>query len=153
RTGEARAESGDVPGALAVYRRALQFEPSSPELLGRVDALLAEQGTPEERLALYRDALKGATEPARRQQLLHSIGSIERRMGAHAAAVVTYRKALEEDPAGVPAHEALIEIHASRSAWEPLYEELGRRLSYTQGEERAAVELRMAQVSVSSGRL
>src|SRR5262249_26675569 len=106
-----------------------------------------------ERLALYRDALKGATEPARRQELLHSIGSIERRMGDHAAAGVTYRKALEEDPARSTAPEALLEVHRARPAREPPYEELGRRLSHTQGEERAGVELRMAQVSVSSGRL
>jgi tetratricopeptide (TPR) repeat protein len=153
RTGEARAESGDVPGALAVYRRALLFEPSSSELLARLDALLAEQGTPEERLTLYRDALKGSADPARRQELLHSIGSIERRMGDFSAAAATYRKALEEDPAGLTAHEALLEIHAARSAWEPLYEELGRRLALTEGEEHAGIELRMAQVSVSSGRL
>ena len=72
-------ESGDVAGALAVFRRALAFEPSSPELLTRVDALLREQGSPEERLALHRAALEQASDPARRRELYHAIGAIERR--------------------------------------------------------------------------
>src|SRR5690606_11225270 len=49
RVGEEHASAGDVAAALTVYRRALAYEPSSVELINRVDALLQEQGNPEER--------------------------------------------------------------------------------------------------------
>lgn len=78
RVGEENAACGDVAAALAAYRRALAYEPSSNELVQRVDELLREQGNPEERVALYRSSLEQSPPPPRRRQLLHSIGSIER---------------------------------------------------------------------------
>src|SRR5436190_10875467 len=51
-TGEAFAAAGDLERAVELFRRALVFDPGSRELLNRVDRLLAEQGAPEERLAL-----------------------------------------------------------------------------------------------------
>ncbi len=48
RAAEVHAVSGDVPGAIALYRRALAFEPQSSEkLLARIgDDLLRDQGSP-----------------------------------------------------------------------------------------------------------
>ena len=67
--GEAHAAVGDVPAALDAYRRALAFEPQSPDLLGRVDDLLRDQGTPEERIALHRTALETATKDRKARAL------------------------------------------------------------------------------------
>ena len=163
RAGEALVASGDVVGALAVLRRALAFEPSSSELLARVDALLREQGSPGERLALYRAALEQAVDPARRAALLHAIGVIERRdLGDAAAARLTYRLALDESPDDRVAFTALLEIHEAAGAWEDLYAELGRafaRAGHAGGDpqtppanaERAALLRRLAEVAAARG--
>jgi tetratricopeptide (TPR) repeat protein len=152
RAGEALVASGDVAGALAVFRRALAFEPSSPELLARVDELLREQGSPEERLALYRAALDKAEAPARRRELLHAIGAIERRdLGAPQAAVETYRRALAEDPGDRVAFEALLEVFEAEGAWGDLYAELERALGHAAGDDRDALLLRLAEVSAARG--
>ena len=57
---EASVAAGDLAGGIERYRALLQFEPSSPELLARIDELYAEQGNPAERVALYRAALARA---------------------------------------------------------------------------------------------
>ncbi|APR81973.1 DNA double-strand break repair Rad50 ATPase [Minicystis rosea] len=152
RAGEALVASGDVASALAVLRRALAFEPSSPELLARVDDLLREQGRPEERLALHQAALEKAGDLARRRALLHAIGAIELRdLGSPAAAAATYRRALAEDPADRVAFEALLAVHESTGAWEDLHAELASARARAAGEERAALLLRMAEVSAARG--
>ncbi len=150
--GEALVQSGDVTGALAIYRRALGFEPSSPELLSRVDSLLREQGSPEERLTLYRTALDQAADPARRRDLLHAIGAIQRRdLGDAAAATATYRTALTETPDDRKAFAALLEIYEAAGAWDDLYAELGRAFSRASGVERAALLQRLAETAAARG--
>jgi tetratricopeptide (TPR) repeat protein len=152
RAGEALVAAGDVAGALSVFRRALAQAPLSPELLGRVDALLREQGSPEERIALHRAALAKAEDPGRRRELLHAIGAIERRdLRSPAAATATYRVALVEDPADRVAFEALVEVLTAEGAWEDLYAELVQGRARASGEERAALLLRLAEVSAARG--
>ena len=152
RAGEALVQGGDVTSALIVYRRALAFEPSSPELLSRVDDLLREQGSPEERLALYRAALAQAAEPARRRELLHAVGVIERRdLGDAAAALRTDRVALGESPDDPIALSAVLEILEATGAWKELYAELERAFARSTGAERAALRLRLAQVAAAHG--
>src|SRR5262249_30994330 len=146
------ALAADVERALATYRRALAFEPSSPELLNRVDSLLREQGSPAERGALYRAALDQPADRARRRELPHVIGAIERRdLGDLDAAVATYRQAIAEDSSDRQAHDALVEAYQAARAWEPLYEELTRALEGAEGEEQKALILRMAEVAATSG--
>lgn len=150
--GEALVRAGDVSGALDVFRRALAAEPSSPELLARVDALLREQGSPSERIALYRAALEGAEEPRRRRELLHAIGAIERRdLGDRAAAVATYRRALAEDPGDRDALAALVELFEQSGDWEPLYEELRGAFGRASGDERVALGRRLAVLASARG--
>ncbi|WP_437731692.1 tetratricopeptide repeat protein [Sorangium sp. So ce1335] len=152
RAGEALLASGDVTQALALYRRALAFEPSSPELIARVDALLREQGSPEERLALYREALAQPCPPARRRELLHAIGTIQRRdLGDLAGAAATYRAAIEDDPGDGAAYEALLEAYAAGGAWDALYGALAERLPSVPADERAAHELRMGEAAAKGG--
>ncbi|WP_437304237.1 tetratricopeptide repeat protein [Sorangium sp. So ce388] len=154
RAGEALLASGDVTQALALYRRALAFEPSSPELIARVDALLREQGSPEERLALYREALAQPCLPARRRELLHAIGTIQRRdLGDLSGAAATYRAAIEDDPGDDAAYEALLETYAAGGAWDALYGALAERLPGTAPEERVAHELRMAEAAARGGKI
>ncbi|WP_437686930.1 tetratricopeptide repeat protein [Sorangium sp. So ce176] len=152
RAGEALLASGDVTQALALYRRALAFEPSSPELIARVDALLREQGSPEERLALYREALAQPCPPPRRRELLHAIGTIQRRdLGDLSGAAATYRAAIEDDPGDDAAYEALLETYAAGGAWDALYGALAERLQGVAPEERVAHELRMADAAARGG--
>ncbi|XYH95325.1 tetratricopeptide repeat protein [Sorangium sp. So ce1128] len=154
RAGEALLASGDVTQALALYRRALAFEPSSPELIARVDALLREQGSPEERLALYREALAQPCPPARRRELLHAIGTIQRRdLGDLSGAAATYRAAIEDDPGDDAAYEALLETYAAGGAWDALYGALAERLPGIAPEERVAHELRMAEAAAKGGKI
>ncbi|WP_437672028.1 hypothetical protein [Sorangium sp. So ce131] len=152
RAGEALLASGDVAQALALYRRALAFEPSSRELIERVDALLREQGSPEERLALYREALAQPCPPARRRELLHAVGTIQRRdLGDLAGAAATYRAAIADDPGDAAAYEALLETYAAGGAWDALYGALAERLPAAPPEERVAHELRMAEAAAKGG--
>ena len=155
RAGEALEASGDVTGALAVFRRALGYEPSSPDLLARVDALLREQGSPEERIALYRAALEQAdvsSASARRRELLHAIGNIERRdLGSPTAAAATFRRALAEDASDLVAFDALVEVYESTGAWEDLYGELALALGRAGDGARTALLLRLAELAAGRG--
>ena len=149
---EALVATGDAPRAIAVYRRALAFEPSSPELLSRIDELLAEQGSPEERLTLYRDALERGPDGARKKQLLHSMARLlGGELGRGAEAEATWRLALEDDPRDAVAHQALVESYAAAGALQPLYAELERALGFHEGERRNATLLRMAEVVAEIG--
>ncbi|WP_438038849.1 tetratricopeptide repeat protein [Sorangium sp. So ce128] len=152
RAGEALLASGDVTQALALYRRALAFEPSSLDLIARVDALLREQGSPEERLALYREALAQPCAPARRRELLHAIGTIQRRdVGDLAGAAATYRAAIEDDAGDDAAYEALLDTYAAGGAWGALYGALAERLPGVAPDARVAHELRMADAAARGG--
>ena len=152
RAGEAAAAGGDTPAAVALFRRALAFEPGSVALVARLDGLLREQGAPVERVALHRAALTQTTEPARRRELRRAIATIERRdLGDTEASVATLRAALAEDPLDVGAHETLVETYAASGRLGELYELLGARLPLTSGDERRALGLRMAEVAVTRG--
>ena len=152
RTGDALAASGDVAGALEVLRRALDAEPSSHELHDRMDDLLREQGSPEERLSLHRAALARATDPARRRSLLHAIGAIERRnLNDLAAAVATFRLALAEDPTDAMAFAELLDLHEARGEWEALHADLVGLLGRVGGDDRIATVRRLAEISVAQG--
>lgn len=149
---EALVASGEGQRAVAVYRRALEFEPSNPDLLSRIDELLAEQGSPEERLALYRDALGRGPEGARKKQLLHSMARLlGSELGRPAEAVATWRQVLEDDPKDAVAHQALVEAYSQAHEHALLYAELERALAFHEGERRNATLLKMAEVIAESG--
>ena len=152
RVGDALVKTGDANSALVVYRRALAYEPSSPELVGLVDALLRERGSPEERLTLYRNALAQAQEASQRRELRHAIGVLQRRdLQDAAAALATYREALAEASDDRVAFTAVLEIHEAQGAWADLYAELERAFGTATGSERGALLLRLAEVAASHG--
>jgi tetratricopeptide (TPR) repeat protein len=148
---EAHAESGDVQTAIALYRRALAFEPHSSELLSCIDDLLRNQGSPKERIALYRAALsRGGS--VRRRELLHRIGAIERHdLGDVGAAIETYRTALDEDAADAEAYGALTELYAMAERWPDLCALLEARLARVEGETARSTRATLAEVAASHG--
>ncbi|MBX3258595.1 MAG: tetratricopeptide repeat protein [Labilithrix sp.] len=151
--GEESYAAGDVAAALAAYRRALAFEPSSTDLIARVDQLLQEQGNPEERVALYRAALERGADPARRRQLLHSIGTIERyELMNPTAAIGAYRRAVADDPTDREANSALVELYTETEAWDELCDLLEDYLAHaTSPEETRAARAQLAQVATAHG--
>ena len=151
RAAEAHASGGDVQTALALYRRALSFEPNSAELLSRIDDLLRDQGSPKERVALYRAAIPRAG-AGRRRELLHRIGVIERHdLGDVKGAIATYRAALDDDPDDADAYTALGELHAQAAQWGELVSLLEARLARVDGDAARTTRARLAEVASEHG--
>src|SRR5262249_54953589 len=114
RAGELYASIGDVATAVPLLRRAHDAGPAAVRLLPRIDELLRQSGTPAERLALHREALDRAAEPARKRELRHAIAALERsELGDVDAAVVTLRACLAEDPGDSAAEGALLDLLAA----------------------------------------
>jgi len=150
--GDALAAAGDVTNALLAYRRALEFEPSSAELITRVDDLLRDQGSPRERIALHRAALERGPDPARRRALLHRIAGIERNDLANAlAAIETYKIALDDDPDDADAHAALYELYGEQGLWPDLCQLLEARLRRAPPDEARHVRAQLATVAAQHG--
>jgi tetratricopeptide (TPR) repeat protein len=153
RAGAALAESGASAKALEVYRRALAFNPASAELLARVDDLLQEQGSPAERVALFRAALERAADDQAKRKLLHKIAGLERReLNDLPAAIATYRQ-LAEDAGDKAALDALLEAHEAAGPSPGYYEDLEKALARAPGAEQGALRLRMAGVARALGRM
>jgi tetratricopeptide (TPR) repeat protein len=148
---EAHAAGGDVVAAIALYRRALAFEPNSADLLSRIDDLLRDQGSPTERVALYRAAIPRAAAP-RRRELLHRIGVIERHDLADVpGAIATYRTALGDDADDADAYTALGELYAQAGEWSELLALLEARLARVDGDAARATRARLAEVASEQG--
>ncbi len=152
RVGEAYAASGDTAAAIAAYRRALDFEPSSGEILGRVDELLRDQGNPVERVELYRAALARGVDAKRRRELLHAIGALSRDdLQDMFAAIASYKTALADDPDDRGAHAALVDLYTATGAWEALAELLEHRIERATGSEAIAVRAQLAELAATHG--
>ncbi len=152
RAAEAHVATSDVSAGLALYRRALVFEPTSPDLLARVDDLLREQGTPRERAALYRAALEQGVTPQRRRDLLHTIAVIERRdLKDAAAAIVTYETAVADDESDREATDALSDLYDETQRWAALLALQERSLARASAGEALTIRARMAEVSLRNG--
>lgn len=151
-TGDALAAAGDIPHAVEIYRRALAQEPSSRELMQRVDELLTEQGAPAERLALYSSMLEQETEPARRRELLHRVALLQRReLGNPEAAIAIWRRAVAEEPRDLVLHQSLVETLTEANDLGGVYEELVRVLPHLDRERRNVTLLRLAEVASKRG--
>ncbi len=151
RAAEAHTASGDAPSAIALYRKALSFEPQSGELLSRIDDLLRDQGSPRERIALYRAVLaRGDT--SRKKELVHRIGAIEwHDLGDIAAATATYCAALEDDLEDVDAYVALSDLYACAERWSDLCALLEARLARSEGAAARSLRARLAEIAASHG--
>jgi len=151
-TGEAYAAAGDLERAVELFRRALVFDPGSRELMTRVDRLLAEQGAPEERLALYQSALEQEQDPTRRRELFHALASLQgRELNAPEVAVKTLHRALGEDPKDRTAHEALVALLRQLGDFDALAAELTRAVGLEGGDRKTLTLLRLAELSEQRG--
>ena len=151
-TGEAYAAAGDLERAVELFRRALVFDPGSRELMTRVDWLLAEQGAPEERLALYQSALEQEHDPTRRRELFHALASLQgRELGTPEVAVQTLHRALAEDPKDRTAHEALVELLGRLGDFDALAAELTRAVELEGGDRKTLTLLRLAELCERRG--
>ncbi len=148
---EALVGTGEVGRAIDVYRRLLSLEPGSPDLIFRIDELLAEQGNPGERIALYRAALEQHVTKSRRLELLHSIARIQRDLGDARASAETLERLVAENPTDIGGHDALVEAYASLGETARLAAELERALDWTEGERRASTAERLARELAKSG--
>ncbi|HEY0468473.1 MAG TPA: tetratricopeptide repeat protein, partial [Polyangiaceae bacterium] len=149
-TGDALASAGDIPHAIEIYRRALARDPSSRELMQKIDEMLTEQGAPAERLALYSSMLERETDPARRRELLQRLALLHRReLGDPAAAIAIWRRAVAEEPRDLVLHQSLVDALSEASDTAAVYEELSRVLPQLDPERRNVTLLRLAEVSAS----
>lgn len=148
---EALASSGDVARAIAMFRRALTHDPQSRELLARVDDLLKEQGSPAERVALYKVALAGAS-AERRRELLHRIGALEASdLGDPEAAIATFQAALVDDIDDAQANEALNGLYTRTGRWAELSDLLESRLQRVEGDAARSTRAAIAEMSAAHG--
>jgi tetratricopeptide (TPR) repeat protein len=144
--GDALAAAGDIPRAVATYRRALTQAAHSSELVQRVDELLTEQGAPAERLALYSSTLEREADPARRREILHRIALLQRRERADpAAAIATWRRAVGEEPRDLVLHQSLVDALSEAGNMQAVYDELSRVLPHLDPERRNLTLLRLAE--------
>jgi tetratricopeptide (TPR) repeat protein len=154
RAAEAHVASGDGVAGLSWYRRALAYDPASPDLLARVDDLLRELGASAERVTLYRTALDHTSDPQRRRELLHTIASIERTdLRDASAAIATYESAAAEDPTDVDATAALGELYAEAGHWGELLVLLERSLARASSENARAIRAQMAEIAIKQNDL
>ncbi len=152
-TGDALADIGRVAEAVSVFRRALGHDPTSPELLQRVDDLLAEQGRPEERLALYQATLRETKDPERARRLLIRVARLfEGELEDEERGVQAWRQAVAHAPSDLEAHQGLAAALEKKGDLAELYGEHARILDSTEGEQRLSTLARMAELASTLGR-
>jgi tetratricopeptide (TPR) repeat protein len=150
--GDVLVQNSEIQRAIEVFRRALEYDPGSSELLTRVDELLALSGSPEERLTLYHSALERNPAPPRKRELLHAVARLQQNeLKNPSAAVQTWQLAIADDGRDPVAHEALVEIYGRARDWGALYAELERVLDLHEGERRNATLLAMAETAAEFG--
>lgn len=143
--GDALLASEDLDRAVDYYRRAAAFDPT-PELVQRIDELLAKKGSPTERLALYQSALSREEQAPRRRELLHAMASLQRdQLQDPVAALATLDSLLTEDPKDFVAHLGLVDACVALGDEERAYNELLIAQSYVTGERQKTVLERLAQ--------
>ncbi|MFO0550035.1 MAG: hypothetical protein U0271_16690 [Polyangiaceae bacterium] len=153
RTGEAYAECADSVKAIEAYRRVLELEPDNEDILERVDHLLAEQGSPDERISLYRAALARPGSDDRKRGLFLAIGKVQRESLQDVdAALAAYREGLELLPADHALRAAVLSTLEGAQRFHDLYQELlTERTLVTGALEGAEVDLRLADTAVLAG--
>jgi tetratricopeptide (TPR) repeat protein len=150
--GELCESAGQRTDAIAWYERAWSFDPKRTELLRRIDALAESEGqSPQHRLERYVAAVNRVEDPARRGDLLRAIGALEHSRGDVQAAIVTWRRALESEPAHFATHEALVRAYGELGDSAATMEELRRALPHLAGRERQLTLVRIGEVLTQSG--
>ena len=144
---EALVASGSTERARSLLERALAEDPTSPELLGRIDAISAQGGSsPSERVARYERALGLVEAPDRWRQLMHAIANIEaRELGAPAAAAATLGSVVGRHLDDWATHLGLVDVYETLGDTAALDAELERALGRFEGHERQRTLVRMIE--------
>ncbi len=152
RLGDAAMLAGDRSRALEAYKRGLEYAPSSPELMAGVDLLLREQGTPHDRVRLYRAALGKETRPDKRRSLHLAIVNLQRKELSDAGgAMETLRAGLLEGPDDAM-EAALYELFCETGAFADACALLEQRLARTPpGEEERHLRTQLARIASEHG--
>ncbi len=146
---DALAENGEPARAIELLRRALAEEPSSPELLGQLDGLLAAEASPFERLAMYAEALEREAGGERRRDILVRMASLtQRELGQPNQAVAVWQEVLSLDATHLGAHQALVALYAEQGDDKRLKAELLRSLPFATGERQKMLLDRLVDVSL-----
>ncbi|HMJ54867.1 MAG TPA: tetratricopeptide repeat protein [Polyangiaceae bacterium] len=154
RAADALLASGEAPKALVLYRAAADYKPTDLALKERIEGLVIEQGSVEDRIAVYRAGLDRSSDAKARRQNLQAIARIQsQEAGDDAAAIATLRVLLTETPHDVAAEDALFDALGRLGDKSGLYQELEGRAARVQGERRTALLVRMADVAFQSGQL
>jgi|GEM_PF-761280 len=151
---DAMHEAGKAPQAEVLLRRALEFDPASPELLMRLDEILASQASPDQRLGLYREALTRNERSERQRDIYARIASLlQKELGQPEEAIGAWRKVIELDPQHLGAHQALLALYEESGDIEAIAAELERGLGVASGERRQRMLEQLAQVEERRGNL
>lgn len=151
---DALHEAGQAQQAEALLRRALEFDPASPELLMRLDEILASQASPEQRLALYQEALTRNETPERQRDIHARIANLyQRELGRTTDAIDSWNKVIELDPQHLGAHQALLALYEEAGSIEAVAGELERALGVASGERRQRMLEQLAQIEERRGNL
>ncbi len=151
RTGELFEAQKDVDRALSFYRRAYAFDPeASHGSFEAIDRLLRDAGRPADRVKLYRDALDYKSDPNERLGVLHTIARLqETELQDDAAAIDTYRAALDVDEGDLQTLEALSRLYARGERWRDLAELTRRRAEQSAlPEDEASLRMQLAKLLV-----
>ncbi|MEZ4231016.1 MAG: tetratricopeptide repeat protein [Polyangiaceae bacterium] len=150
--GEALASLGEVARAIEVLRRAHAYDPTSPGLVARIEELLAEGGSPEERLTFYREALLQPGSPERQKKLQHALARLLRRELADTPkAIAVWQQILEADPADPLAHTSLLGALRETERFHEAYAESVRALPFLEQGKRSDALAAAAELAVQVG--
>jgi tetratricopeptide (TPR) repeat protein len=142
------AHTKQSDAAKEFYRRALAFDPQQSEVFAELEALLKRENSHEELKDLYAEAADQAPDPQRQKKLLLAMAEVqERSLHDAAAAITTFRRVLDVDPADTVATARLDALLTQTKDWAALAELIERRIDEAvDSNERAAQRIRLAQV-------
>lgn len=150
--GEALASLGETTRAIEVLRRAHAFDPTSASLVARIEELLAEGGTPEERLNFYREALLQPGSPERQKKLQHALARLLRRELADTPkAIAVWQQILEADPTDPLAHGSLLAALRESERLAEAYAESVRALPFLEESKKNEALAAAAELALQIG--
>ena len=143
---EAAAEH-DPERVVALCRRMLELDPTSPELLVRLDTLLGDREPVAERILRYETALALTAEPERRRSLMHALVAIRRDvLGDVPSTIDGLERLLAEHPSDLDAHLALIDAIATVGDTTGVLRAVEHALAQSQGHARHALTFKKALI-------
>ncbi|MEZ4362322.1 MAG: tetratricopeptide repeat protein [Kofleriaceae bacterium] len=138
----------DSEKAVALYRRALSFEPDDVEALTALEAIFTRDGRYAELLEVYRRRVEISTDPEDRLGFLFRIASIQEEM-LHSPedAIGAYLEVLGQRPDDTVALRALDRLYVGRAQWHDLSDNLSRQLTLVEDDrEHVVLLLRLARL-------